>query len=230
MNDDGVYNFGHLARVLMSAVRNAPKLSKIEVIETIKKVSCGPFVRALDKSEKPHFWEAIIEQLRLNGYLKTKYVPFESAGEKIMLELTKIGREWLLSSSKEKLELKAVGLMYAFFKKKRNSSFDQSPESYFGDDSDGDTDSDTKEGESPLEFDFEEGVPVVGIDTFYGNVVDDYDPEVKTSSSENDDTESGGYDSDVIFVGCGDNAVIVSDDDENFAPKWKRAKFSTQLE
>lgn len=141
VNDDGVYNFGRLARVLMTAVRNAPKLAKIEVIEKIKQevVSNNSFVRAVNESEMPHFWAAVIEQLRISGYLKTKYVPDKNAEEKIMLQLTESGEEWLLSTN-EKLELKVAGLMYAFLNKKGDSSCDRSTYSCNGDDSDSDSD------------------------------------------------------------------------------------------
>lgn len=177
VNDDGVCNFGRWARALMTAVRNAPKLTKIEFIEKIKQeqVSNHPFVRAVNESEIPHFWAAVIEQLRISGYLKTKYVPDKNAADKIMLQLTEIGEQWLLSTNKN-LELKAVGSMYAFLKKKGDSSCDRSTNSCYGDDSESD--------------------------------------------------------SDVIFIGCNDvevdDAVTVSDDDENFEPESKRAKISMQ--
>lgn len=121
VTDDGIYDFGRWARIVMSAVRDVRKSEKLMVIGYLKRSFLrNPFAYAANDSVRPYFWEAVIEQLRISGLLKITYVPTEGKKDDAMLELTESAKEWL-ESSHPKLELKAVGLMYAFFTKKGNA-------------------------------------------------------------------------------------------------------------
>lgn len=68
----------------------------------------------------PYFWEAVIWQLRNSGLLKMVYVPIVNDKKyETMLEFTELGDNWFKASKENRtLELKACGLMYAFFTKK----------------------------------------------------------------------------------------------------------------
>lgn len=216
VNDNGIYDFGPWAGILMSSI----KAEKDAGIENIKKRIAAK--HRSSESKMPYLWEAVVEQLRISGCVKMEKISVDDARDIIALKLTGNGRKWLRSSgSDRKLKLKAIGLMYAFFKKKKcNAPKIQSvPDSYSDDESDYD---------SFVDFDFAPGAPVVGIDTYYGNVVDDYDPENDNCSKEEDDTdECESDDSDVVFVGYVDNKVAtIKVDDDDFEPKSKKAKIS----
>lgn len=104
----------------MEGIRDAEKMEKFTVIRHVKeKFMRNPFREGAEESTKPYFWEAVIEQLRISGLLNLKYVQVEGARDDAMLELTELGRDWFETSNQKcKLELKAIGLMYAFLKKK----------------------------------------------------------------------------------------------------------------
>lgn len=101
-------------------------MEKFAVIRRAKSMSKqNPFGIAADLSEKPYFWEAIIEQLRITGLLDMNYVPMDDEKDSAMLSITEYGRDWFAASNtNQKLKLKAIGLMYAFFRRKDIASTD----------------------------------------------------------------------------------------------------------
>lgn len=125
VNDDGIYDFGRWARIVLKAIREVVKSEKLMVVAHIKKYFLKrPFEYGASDSVKSYFWEAVIEQLRISGLLKLTYVADRNKEkDDAMLELTEFGKEWFDSSrTNSKLELMAIGLMYAFFNKKGNVS------------------------------------------------------------------------------------------------------------
>lgn len=115
-----MYDFGLWAHKLLSAAREAEKMERFTVVRKVKdKLKTSPFQRGADESQKPYFWEAVIEQLRVSGLLIMKSKANEHSKEEIMLEYTAFGEDWLnRNTPQSNLELKAIGLMYAFFTKK----------------------------------------------------------------------------------------------------------------
>lgn len=121
VDDDGMYDFGRWARIMMTGIREAPRMEKFAVIRHIKRsFEENPFRYGANESTKPYFWEAVIWQLRNSGLLKTVYEPVPNDTKyETMLKFTELGANWFESSKENrKLKLKACGLMYAFFTKK----------------------------------------------------------------------------------------------------------------
>lgn len=233
VNDDGIYDFGPWARILMSVIRDEPNTGKVEIIEKVKRQIAGNRDScAQNESKIPNFWESVIEQLRINDYLRVRYVAFGEEKEEATLELSRIGRQWLRSPESAKLELEATGLMYVFFRQKHNTPIARNKSES---ESDVDSDYQTKATNSPSGFEMEGRL--VGIDTFYGNEYDDYDPDDSTSSSEdeenadspNENENDDGNDSDVMYIGTVPTIVAatisISDDDDD-EPKAKKFKLS----
>lgn len=234
VNDDGIYDFGSWARDLLSAIRSKPNAEKRSIIEKFEEKSYNDNNTT---TKTPYFWDAMVEQLRHSGHLKVVYVPIDDAKEKAVLELTEIGKKYV-RSRKSELKLKAIGLMYAFFVKKRQTPAksssrltNRSTKSVLNIKSENDSKWNVFKSE-PKPW-----VQVTDIDSFYGNRYDDYDPEqdqtmssdeeesdYEESESENDANDSGVgqvtyNDSDVILVGNTDDPeptiIIISDDEDD---------------
>lgn len=225
-----MYDFGEWAKIVMTNIPRT-KTEKNMIVDKIEKLvswNSQTYASVATESKMPYFWSAVIEQLRISGYLNIMYVPITNGKDEAILKLTAIGEKWFKSRSNQ-LQLKAIGLMYAFFKKKSITAIDQSNCS----DSNNDSDYESKPYKSsPSDSDFLPGARVVGIDTYYGNIVDDYDPETQTSSEEDDDDESAddGNESDVIIIerNVDDDVICISSDNEDYEPTSKKAKISVR--
>lgn len=252
MDDAGKYDFTESARLYLNAMHLTSKTSMaIGVLKGSMAKGCDKYKNdklfGAGKLRPKGYWEAIQAQLRNDKMLTTKVLPAPYRPVTIMSEQ---GEKWLRGKSNERLMLKAIPEIYQFIPRKRkiaqitnNNNSLASTSFAAAAAAESHATEATVMNDKHLESillsirsalaDFLPGARVVGIDTYYGNIVDDYDPEARTSSEEDDDNESGddGNESDVIIIEQNvddDDVICISSEDEDYEPTTKRAKTSVR--
>lgn len=131
VDDNGYYDFAGNAQILLDAVDFIENLRPEGVIQFLLGARNANlrtlryhFRYSAGRAMPRYYWEALMEQLRLNGFLEFVFLNSPDENQKrqeTRVKVTEAGSNWMRQQPPKTLKLKAIGQMYSYFNKKPNT-------------------------------------------------------------------------------------------------------------